>query len=197
MCSKGEFLMSDKKIDEMAMDIDIGSQEGISLNYITRDRMAFVLGQNQTMITQTQFADAKAGAMLAFLGLIATRGPGAVTEMDAATAAPELILQLILHAAALICCLIVLFPRYAKLDVRRSMYDFDRYSWPALTGGAATADGFSGFMRTSEVSQLVASVARSNHALAGILLSKFAWLRWAFGLGVLDVLFMAGRLFTS
>jgi len=189
--------MTDKKIDEMELNVDIGSHEGISLNYITRDRMAFVLGQNQTMITQTQFADAKAGAMLAFLGLIATRGPGAVTEIDAASAPPELILQLVLHAAALICCLIVLFPRYAKLNVRRNLYDYDRFSWPALTSDGASSEGFAGFMRTSEVSQLVASVARSNHTLAAILLSKFAWLRWAFGLGVIDVLFMAGRLFTS
>ena len=189
--------MSDKKIDEMELDVDIGSHEGLSLNYITRDRMAFVLGQNQTMIKQTQFADAKAGAMLAFLGLIATRGPGAVTEVEASTASPELIMQLILHAAALICCLIVLFPRYAKLDARKNMYDFDRFSWPALTGGGASPDGFTAFMRTSQVSQLVASIARSNHTLAAILLSKFGWLRWAFGLGVIDVLFMAGRLFAS
>lgn len=187
--------MSNQKIDEMAMDVDIGSHEGISLNYATRDRMAFVLGQNQSMITQTQFADAKAGAMLAFLGLIATRGPGAVTDMDAATASPELIFQLILHAAALVCCLIVLFPRYASHDARRRMYDVDRFSWTSLTGGDASGAEFSDFMRTSQISQLVTSVARSNFTLSQILLSKFAWLRWAFALGVIDVLFMAARLF--
>lgn len=187
--------MTDKKIDEMEMDVDIGSREGISLNYVTRDRMAFALGQNQTMITQTQFADAKAGAMLAFLGLIATRGPGAVIEVSTGSISPDVILQLLLHAAALICCLIVLFPRYANLDARRALYDYDRFSWTALTGKGHSPDEFSSFLRTADISQLVMSVARSNHTLAAILLSKFAWLRWAFAFGVADVLFMAGRLF--
>lgn len=187
--------MTDKKIDEVTLDVDIGSREGISLNYVTRDRMAFALGQNQTMITQTQFADAKAGAMLAFLGLIATRGPGAVMEVTSGAASPEVILQLLLHAAALICCLIVLFPRYASLDARRSLYEYDRFSWTALTGKGHSPEDFSDFMRTAEISQLVMSVARSNHTLAMILLSKFSWLRWAFAFGVADVLFMSARMF--
>ena len=189
--------MTDQKIDEMALDVDIGSREGISLNYVTRDRMAFALGQNQTMITQTQFADAKAGAMLAFLGLIATRGPGAVMEVSAGTAPPDVIAQLFLHAAALVCCLIVLFPRYASLDARRKLYDYDRFSWTALTAKGHAPEDFSAFLRTAEISQLVMSVARSNHTLAAILLSKFTWLRWAFAFGVADVLFMSARMFFS
>lgn len=189
--------MSDKKIDGMELDVDIGSSEGISLNYVTRDRMAFVLGQNQSMITQTQFADAKAGAMLAFLGIIGTRGPGAVMDLASNAAQLEVIVQLLLHAAALVCCLIVLYPRYANHDKRRTLYEYDRFSWTSLTGADRSAADFSAFMRTAEVSQLVISVARSNHTLAAILMSKFAWLRWAFAFGVVDVIFMSARMFAG
>ena len=183
------------QLEDLTFETDITSAENVSLDYMARIRMDFLLGQNQTMITQTQFADAKAGAMLAFLGLIATRGPGAVMEVTSGAVSPDVIAQLLLHAAALVCCLIVLFPRYASLDARRDLYEYDRFSWTALTGRGHAPEDFSNFMRTADISQLVMSVARSNHTLAAILLSKFSWLRWAFAFGVADVLFMAVRMF--
>ena len=178
-------------IEHLIYDQDIASREGVSLDYMARVRIAFLLGQNQSMIAQTQFADAKAGALLAFIGLVATRGPGAVVEISAIT--PALVIQIALHGLALICAIIVLYPRYANHNLRRQMMLQDRFSWPALAGVGCTADDFAGFMRGAQLSQLVVSVARSNHALSAILLRKFTWLRAAFVIAIFDVALMALR----
>lgn len=178
-------------IDEMPYDIDIASREGVSLDYIARVRIAYLMGQNGAMVTQTQFADAKAGALLAFVGLLATRGPGAVTDIGAIDL--QVGLQILFHGAALIACIVVLYPRYASLDMRRKLIREERYSWPALSVEGYPAEDFVEFMRGAQLSQLVASVARSNHALAAILLRKFAWLRAAFLIAIGDVLMMALR----
>lgn len=178
-------------IDDMPFDVDITSREGVSLDYIARVRIAYLMGQNSAMVTQTQFADAKAGALLAFVGLLATRGPGAVTDM--ALINPEVALQVLFHGAALIACIVVLYPRYASLNMRKRLIREERYSWPALSSSDYAAEDFVEFMRGAQLSQLVASVARSNHALAEILLRKFAWLRAAFLLAIVDVLVMGLR----
>ncbi len=183
--------MKQMRLDGMPLDVDISSREGISLDYIARVRIAFLLGQNGAMVTQTQFADAKAGALLAFIGLLATRGPGAVTDFSTIT--PDNMLQVGLHAATLMCCIIVMFPRYSGHSKRRQMIEDERFSWPALSAGSFSADDFVDFMRGSQLSQMVASVARSNYALAEILLRKFAWLRAAFGIAVVDVALIALR----
>ena len=181
----------DETLEEMSLDGDIGSREGVSLDYMARVRIAFLLGQNQSMIAQTQFADAKAGALLAFVGLVATRGPGAVVGVGDVT--PAIMLQVALHGLALIAGIVVLYPRYAGLNMRREMAKRERFSWPALASGGLMADDFGAFMRGSQLSQLVESIARSNHALSAILLQKFMWLRIAFVIAVLDVAVMAIR----
>ena len=178
-------------IENLAYDQDISSREGVSLDYMARVRIAFLLGQNQSMIAQTQFADAKAGALLAFVGLVATRGPGAVVEVDAVT--PMVILQVALHCLALVAAIIVLYPRYASLNARKQMIANERFSWPALAAEGYSSAAFSDFMRGAQLSQLVSSVARSNHTLSRILLQKFAWLRAAFVIAVIDVALMALR----
>lgn len=183
--------MPHTRLDDMPLDVDISSREGVSLDYIARVRIAFLMGQNSAMVTQTQFSDAKAGALLAFVGLLATRGPGAVTDIAMIT--PENVFQIALHALAITACIVVLYPRYGSLDQRRAMIEQERFSWPALSSGAFSADEFVDFMRGAQLSQMVASVARSNHALAAILLRKFAWLRAAFTIAVIDVAVMAGR----
>lgn len=178
-------------LEDLTFETDITSSENVSLDYMARIRMDFLLGQNQTMITQTQFADAKAGALLAFIGLVATRGPGSVVDIVAVT--PLLVAQVALHGLALICGIIVLYPRYAGMDARRRMVRSDRFSWPSLASGRMNAEDFGGFMRTSQLSQLILSIARSNHNLSQILLRKFTWLRAAFLVAVLDVAVMIAR----
>lgn len=169
-------------IDELELDLDINSSEGVSLDHMCRMRMSFLLDQNKTMSVQTKFADAKAGALLAFIGLVATRGPAGIEGVDLAS-----LIVAALHGAVLISCLIVLYPRYLSREDREAIHDIDRYSWPALASESGRPGEFSVFARTAEFSQLAHAMAHSNHALAHILLSKFAWLRAAFVLAVVDV----------
>lgn len=178
-------------IEDMPMGGDISSREGVSLDYMARVRIAYLMGQNQSMVAQTQFADAKAGALLAFIGLVATRGPGAVTDLSSISW--EVAALIVLHASALVCAIVVLYPRYASYDVRKRMATEERFSWPALAADGFAAYEYCDFMRGAQLSQLVASVARSNHALAGILLKKFGWLRAAFAIAAIDVSYMAVR----
>lgn len=176
-------LMVKITIDELALDQDIGSHEGVGIDHLARMRMAFLLDQNKTMSTQTKFADAKAGALLAFIGLIATRGPAQISELTLATVAISS-----LHGAVLIACLIVLYPRYLSRSQRNAIAETDHYSWPALAADTVTPGAFSAFMRSAQFSQLVHSMAHANVALSHILMSKFAWLRRAFVMAVIDVL---------
>lgn len=178
-------------IDEFPLDLDITSREGISIDQMTRVRLAFLTGQTNALVAQTQFADAKAGALLAIIGLIATRGPGAAFDPDLVTA--EGLVVIGMHAAALICCIFVLIPRYADRKMRRELAVRERFSWPALTSDIHGEDGFADFMRGAQVSQLIVSMARSNQAQAGILLRKFAWLRAAFIIAIIDFIYIAIR----
>ena len=98
------------EIDSLSLDRNLASQEGISTDQMTRVRLAYLQGQNSTLVQQTQFADAKAGALLAMIGLIATRGPGAAFDPKQVTA--EGLALVLLHASGLLACLIVLIPRY-------------------------------------------------------------------------------------
>lgn len=157
-----------------------------------RDSIGFLMGQNNTMVTQTQFADAKAGAMLAFVGLIATRGPGAVIGIEDITLGTSTLL--VLHTIALICCLLVLFPRYASARRREALYQREHFSWLSLTARTVTADDYANQMRGADLDEMVTSLSRSNHTLAGILQAKFFWLRMAFAVAMLDVVFMGLRL---
>lgn len=156
-----------------------------------RDRITYLMGQNQTMVTQTQFADAKAGVMLAFVGLIATRGPGAVFGAEQITVAVEALL--FLHAAVMMCCLMVLYPRYANRKRRREAAERETFSWPALAADTMGGDRYVKYIDQAKLAELVASLSRSNHNLAHILLRKFSWLRAAFLVAVVDILFIAGR----
>ena len=170
-------------IDELPLDVDIGSHEGVGIDHLARMRMSFLLDQNKTMSVQTKFADAKAGALLAFIGLIATRGPAPVGELTVSS-----LVITALHGCVLIACLIVLYPRYLSRAQRNAIAETDHYSWPALAADTVTPGAFSTYMRSAQFSQLVHSMAHANVALSHILMSKFGWLRTAFVLAVVDVL---------
>ena len=179
-------------IETLKLDQNLASHEGISTDQMTRVRLAYLQGQNATLVQQTQFADAKAGALLAMIGLIATRGPGAA--FDPAQVTAEGLVLVLLHAAGLLACLIVLIPRYVGKEARLRLAAKERFSWPALAAygdGEGGGDGYAEFARTAQVSQLIVSLARANAALAGILHRKFAWLRAAFIIGGLDLAFIA------
>ncbi|MEM7525710.1 MAG: hypothetical protein AAF360_18525 [Pseudomonadota bacterium] len=183
-----------QRIEDVSLSDDIASREGMSLDHIARSRISFLIGQNNAMVAQTQFADAKAGALLAFVGLIATRGPDAAASAGVTAAGAA---QFALHVAALILCIYVLYPRYATLDQRRMMVEEERFSWPALAADGYEADTFADFMHHAQISQLVVSIARSNHALSRILLRKYAGLRAAFVVAIVDVAVLSARVVTG
>lgn len=168
---------------------EVQSAEDVSVEYTTRHRLSFMLSQNRTMVAQTQFADAKAGALLAFIGLLATRGPVAMPDMAQLTA--WTLAPIALHAIVLMSCLIVIFPRYAGRKMRELAAKNDKFSWPALNAEGLSDEAFRQFARTAEFSDLATSMANSNRAMARILLQKYAWLRIAFVLAVADI-FLVG-----
>ena len=57
----------------MTSDQMIMTEEGVSKGDAMRARMSFLTAQNSAILTQTQFADAKAGALMTILGVIAIK----------------------------------------------------------------------------------------------------------------------------
>ncbi len=177
-------------IEALDPNLDISSHEGLSTDQMTRARLSYLIAQNNSLIQQVQFADAKAGALLAVIGLVATRGPGLSAAGTAATF--EGVAIFALHAAVLIACLVVLIPRFVGRDARKALARHELYSWPALVTEDAADDHYPNFARTAEASQLIFSIARSNRAMASILHRKFAWLRVAFLVAGVDLVLLAG-----
>ncbi len=176
-------------LDSLSFDVDLASREGVSLDYISRIRVEYLLGQNAALYGQVRFADAKAGILLAIIALLSAFAAPALVETlagggpSAATGA----LSGALTVAVAAVCLFALMPRFAGGDERRSRARGDRFSWPALATPAFTAPDYARFMRTAEVSQLVYSIAHSNSVVSDIVLRKFQLARLAYGLALADL----------
>ena len=133
------------------------------------------------MVAQSQFADAKAAAILALLGLLALRGP-----IDITTGAGTLMwiwlgyLGLTLLSVAF--CLLAIIPRYPNKKARNQAAEVDLWSWPSLASDRLDEIDYGLYMQTSEVSHLIYSVAHANQSIAKILLVKFKLLRIALSL---------------
>jgi len=164
---------------------DLGGTEGLDPNYVSRIRVQYLLGQNHALVTQMQFADAKAAALMTIMGLIALRGPIDVTAMRLID--PLGVTMAGLNALCLAACIWALIPRYPARSVRNALAARDRFSWPALTAPDLGPLDYARFMRQAEVSQLVMSLAQSNAAMSRILLRKFTVLRAAFWLAIANV----------
>ena len=177
-----------RKISEVDLTLPLAGTEGLDINYIGRIRTQYLFAQHQALVTQTQFADAKAAALMTLVGLIALRGPFAIGQPPVGLFTG---LYLALVAACILFSFLAVFPRYPAAKLRAVMSENDRWSWPALASDAVDPDEFSRFMQTSEVSQLVHSVSLSNSYISRILLRKFLMLRIAF-LFAFAVLIMTG-----
>ncbi len=179
----------DQDLEGMPLDADIGSKEQLSVDQLTRSRLEFALSQNAAIIHQTQFADAKAATLLALTGLLAL----SIIEGRLADA-PVAILGAHFALALLIVgiCIFVLLPRMAPARDVAQMHRSDRFSWPVLTVDDYSAEQHASFLRTSQASQLVVSVARSNVAVSQILARKYLLLRVALILAIVDLLAVFG-----
>lgn len=172
-------------LDALVCDPElIVSREGVSTDDVARIRAQVLVEQGAVLVRQTQFADAKATAVLAFSGLVASR---VALDLDVARLGAAEVALIGLKATVVVFCLLALMPRYPRGATRRTLAELERTSWVALSAPGFSADDYARFMRGAQVSQLVTSMARSNHALARLLSRKFRYLRGAFLLAMADV----------
>ena len=178
--------MQFKNISELDLSADLNGHEGLDANYVSRIRTQYLVTQHQTMITQMQFADAKAAALIALVGFIALRGPVKIDQLTSLGLFGYMFLTF--AGLAVVFTLLSVFPRYPSKSKRENLIHSDRWSWPALASGALKAEEFADYMRTAEVSQLLHSLSISNYMVANILLSKYRMLRIGFICGLVTVL---------
>lgn len=165
-------------IKDIDLTLPLAGSEGHDINYVSRVRTQYLFAQHQALLTQIQFADAKAGALMTVLGLIILRGPiGWDSDV-----VPHVLRYsfLSLGAVAVFFCFWAVFPRYPGASVRNMLAKQERWSWLALSADEMTPHDFARYMQTAEVSELVHSVANSNAAVSNILLRKYSALRIAF-----------------
>lgn len=183
--------MPRSKVDEVDLSAPLAGHEGVDPNHASRIRIQTLLDQHASLITQTQFADAKSGGLVTVVGLLALNGPipmaGMMGQDVVATIAG------VLAASCMLFCIFTIFPRYPRKNVREHLSETDRFSWPSLTAPNFDEQAYADFMHTAEVSQLVHSIACSNSAVSHILLRKFQMLRIAFLLGGLDIMVVFAR----
>lgn len=184
--------MSLKQLHELDYNLDLKGCEGLDINYVSRIRSQYLFTQHQTMITQMQFADAKAAALIALIGFIAFRGPIKLEEISNLGSFGYLFLMC--AGLAVVFTLLSVFPQYPSKTKRDKLSSSDRWSWPALASDALKPEDFSDYMRTSEVSQLLHSISISNSYIANILLSKYRMLRIGFFFGLVTMLLVGVKI---
>ncbi|MEM8791271.1 MAG: hypothetical protein AAGE80_06620 [Pseudomonadota bacterium] len=178
-------MANETSLDHLDFDRSTESREGIDLSHIARLRVQYLTAQSNALITQTQFADAKAAALMTLSGLLFFRGPAGIS-FDLTTQ-PLLLAALALNASCVIACIWTLIPRVRREARVPGLYESERFSWVALSDKAAEEEDFANFMRTAQASQLILSQARANQAVAKVLRRKFQVLRSAFLLGAASV----------
>lgn len=181
-----------KLLDEIDLSLDLAGTEGHDKNYVSRVRSQYLYAQHQSLINQIQFADAKAAALITLLGILLLRGP---TEFTFLTEFPVGAAFNVLSATAIAFALFSLYPRVPPANLREKMAKIDRWSWPSLAHSSLPPHSYARFMQTSEVSQLIYSVALSNSFLSSILLKKFRYLQVSFFTASIAVILVCIELF--
>jgi len=166
-------------LSQVKLNLAIEGSEGVDRNYSSRIRSQYLIAQHQTLVTQAQFADAKAAAILALLGIAALRGPFDLAA-DIANASALALGYIGLIGLSTLFCLLSIIPRYPSRKKRNQIADTERWSWPSLASDHLSQIDFGKYMQTSEISHLIYSVAHANQAHAKVLLVKFRMLRIAF-----------------
>lgn len=173
-------------IDDLQFDMPIRGSEGLDVNHASRLRMQFLASQHASLVTQTQFADAKAAAVMTLMGLVALNGP--VKIGDGTRPGLDAILIFMLMIAAIAAAMWAIIPRYPDDKLNKLIKRRDRFSWPALVAQGYEPLDHAEFMRTAEATQLIMSIAQTNGAMARVLRRKFQFLRAAFMLASVDLL---------
>ena len=173
-------------IEEVEPAQQVAGNEGLDANHASRLRMQFLASQHASLVTQVQFADAKAAALMTLMGLVALNGPvkiGATGTHDLSA-----IGIFILMMCAIGCAMFAIIPRYPDAKLNALIKRRDRFSWPALVAQGYEPLDHAHFVRKAEASQLIMSIVQTNGAMARVLQSKFKFLRTAFLLAAADLL---------
>lgn len=173
--------------DIEALDAEIGlaGTEGLDPSHLGRIRMQFLATQHASLVSQTQFADAKAAALMTVMGLVALNGPVRISTV--ATASFDAIFVFILIMATIGIAAWSIIPRYPDKTLNKLIHKRDRFSWPALVANGYEPLDHAEFSRTADASQLIMSIAQTNSAMANVLRKKFVVLRIAFLMAAVDL----------
>lgn len=183
-------------LDQLSFEEPITSEEGLDVNHTSRARIQFLAAQSHALLTQTQFADAKAAALMTLSGVLMLNGPAGLDALAGASLLT--ILSFVSNMACIAGCILAISPRFPPVSLRAKIYASDRFSWPGLVDRYHAEQDFPDFMRHAQASQLVLSMARANQASARVLHRKFAVLRTTFLIGLVGVVFLgADRLLES
>ena len=172
-------------IENVGLDHGIEGTEGLDVNHASRLRMQFLTAQHASMVTQIQFADAKAAALMTLMGLIALNGPVKVAQTSTDDYLAIAVFFLMMATIGLAISSII--PRYPDRELNQMIKRQERFSWPALVAQGYAPLDHAAFMRKAEASQLIMSLAQTNTNMARVLQSKFHTLRLAFLAGALDL----------
>ncbi|MEM9059147.1 MAG: hypothetical protein AAGD13_01685 [Pseudomonadota bacterium] len=158
----------------------INTEPDVSSGDAMRARMSFLAAQNSAILTQTQFADAKAGALMTILGLIAIKGSAPVLIM---IQDPLEMLSMAIIIVSIFFCLSTIMPRIVGFTDDAVPPIGNRFTWLFLTMPGYTDDMHGAYARETRFGDLLNSIAASNMGASRILARKFLMLRWAFMTG--------------
>lgn len=156
-----------------------------------RARIHFLVAQNNAMVVQTQFADAKAAALMTLMGLVALRGPLPLTGLMHDPLAMA-ILALIL--VSILCCLWAVMPRYPSDRNARGMLARDRFTWTALSSPDYSAERHAEFAVGGDFTELMKAITTSNVGGSRVLRKKFKAMRFAFLCAIAAIVLFVTRL---
>lgn len=172
-------------IETIDLESQIEGAEGLDANNASRLRLHFLTAQHASLVTQIQFADAKAAALMTLMGLVALNGPVKVGETTPDDYFAIGIFVLMMTAIAMAITAII--PRFPDKDLNEKIKRVERFSWPALVARGYAPMDHAKFMRQAEATQLIMSLAQTNSNMAGVLHAKFRSLRIAFLIAALDL----------
>lgn len=142
-----------------------------------RARVHFLVAQNNALIVQTQFADAKAAALMALMGIIALRGP---VPLNPGPEDPLGLAMAAMIVVSVLACFWAVIPRYPGAKMRRRLLSVERFSWPALASDDCTGAAHGAFAREGAFGEIIGALAHANVSHAQVLLKKFRAMRVAF-----------------
>ena len=70
------------RIEDVELNRPLAGHEGVDTNHASRARIQTLLDQHASLVTQTQFADAKSAALITLIGLLALKGPMPLDAMQ-------------------------------------------------------------------------------------------------------------------